>query len=53
MKIRDDEAERIAEYISDLEAELESYRDEAAEWKLKYKAAKAELLRVKATLEVA
>lgn len=53
MKIRDDEAERIAEYISDLEAEIHSLNDELAEQTLRADAAVAELARVRATLEVA
>jgi len=43
----------MAEYVSEVEAERDSYKDEAAEWKIKYQAAIAELQRVKATLQVA
>ena len=50
--IRNDEAERIADYISEVEAERDSYKDETAEYKIKYEAVLAELARVKATLEV-
>ena len=34
--IRKDELERMAEYTSEVEAERDSYKDEAAEWKIKY-----------------
>ena len=52
MKIRKSAEEWVAEYISELECERDSYKDEAAEWKIRYQAALAELQRVKATLEV-
>lgn len=50
--IRQSALDDLADYVSEVEAERDSYKDEAAEWKLKYEAVYAELLRAKATLEV-
>lgn len=49
--IRQSALEDLAGYVSEVEAERDSYRDEAAEWKLKYQAAVADLQRLRATME--
>ena len=41
--MRNDEIERMAEYVSEVESERDSYKDEAAEWKIKYLSAEAQI----------